>query len=539
MTRITNRFSLQLRVISALACIMAISICKNVPALGAEPKIASSTDGNPVVADPLQKPATFKETEDTFRTLAPKLHWLEIQDVLFHQLGDKQDELRCCFLKEDVAAVKEIGSNRYSVANLISLLKDADAKVRTLAIVALYNKEDPFVLPDIAALSQDGAKTIPKPIRQEIYSATPDTPTEKQTVGQVAGAVIDMYMWKAGYIVLPNHPRNFAKYWEPRKNRKYCASWFAIKLVRVGANSLPNSGSGDPSIRALRKQLGAVPKPDKDWILLRLKSESGFNKFATESDLIAAMKELGPDRLLQMLQGKISTDDPDLQPRPENYLNYQDMMISILKRAKQVLRKDQADALLACGHNASTPWFAIAAAQLNPEPAAKLLRDKLALLDSDLVNKDVDGSEKADLAAALWKQYGLKEKTYLIDRFYNPNSFIVKRNGRNNPAGYREAWLSKIADNKKETQELIKDLINDNRFSTLNDYLALVSLTRAISLPDKVIWGYDRQLYDSNGLWASINFDEALRKEPDKTKHMLTVVAEWRKFLRDTVNHGK
>ena len=538
MTMTINRFlcSLQVKVICVFACIMGLPDWNGISAISAEPK---STGSNLAVADSSSKPATFKETQDTFRQLSPQLHWLDVEDILFHPL-ESESVMHCFFMPEDRIVLKKIGSNRYSTVNLKLLLKDANAKVRTLAIVALCNKEDPFVLPDIAALSHDGQKTIQKPVRQKISYPTPDTRTEEQTVGQIVNTVIDTYMWKAGYYMgPPGAPHDFAKYWGQHKNRKYCASWFAIKLVRASASMLPKPDSPDQTILSIRKQLDAVPHPDRNWILLRLQSESGFNKLASESDVIVAMKELGSDKLLQMLQGKIPSDDPDLQPRIENYFNYQDMMISVLKRAKQVLRKDQANALLACGCDASTPWFAIAAAQLNPDPASKLLRDKLAVLDSDLVNKDVDGSEKADLAAALWRQCGLKEKTYLIDRFYNPNSFIVKRNGGNNPAGYREAWLSKIADNKKETQELIKDLINDDRFSTLNDYLALVSLTRAISLPDKVIWRYDGQWYSFNALWACLNLDEALRKDPDKTKHMLIVLAEWRKFLRDSVNQSR
>ena len=82
----------------------------------------------------------------------------------------------------------------WTKSDFLPLLKHNDAKVRTLALIALYNLDDPQVLPDIFPLVTDQASTFvamlpfafPSFTEAKITAET----TEKQTVGTIASAII-------------------------------------------------------------------------------------------------------------------------------------------------------------------------------------------------------------------------------------------------------------------------------------------------------------------------------------------------------------
>lgn len=441
----------------------------------------------------------------------------------------------------DQKVFEEIDSKRHSTANLLKLLKDPDPKMRTLAIAALYAKEDPSVLPAIAQLVDDNANTFSEPLPiARSYNKVEDAPWQVLTVGQVAKDVVRCYMEPAGFHYgvkgsLPNNP-GFDQYWKERWDRKYCASWFVVKLQRASTSVSPTDKSRRPQIAAVKAALNKVPDPERDWILLWLHKEGGFDLFASESELVSAMKQLGPDKLLLMLQSKKVIDDPDMQPRRSNNYCYSSMQTLVLKHAKDVLRKDQANALLACdkwerdyqkegrSDPLISPWWVIAAAQLDHKHAEKLLLEEFSHLDQDFY-----GYQKADLAAALFKQFGLKEKQFLLDRFYEPDSFMIK--GQH--SFYRQMWLQGIANEGASSIAMLKAIVEDSRFNQLNDSIALTDIATAYSHATRKTVELEGHAWHPLGLDAACgDNDKARTQYPKETKELLDLIASWRQTLK-------
>lgn len=500
---------------------------------------------HPVTAEETTKPAPMQGTKDTFKQLSGKLRTFDIHSVLYDRFQSYGKEP---FSAPDGAIYKEILSPRHQKASLLTLLKDKDAKVRTLAIAALYNREDPSILPELVTLADDKSQTYPEPVPvARAYNSASEMPTRDNTVGEVARAVVKFYMEPAGYyygIAGSGSNPGFKQYFETHGQRKYCASWFRVKLKRACTGCSPTDKSRITKIREVRKQIDSIAEPDRYWTLLWLQDEAGSDVLASQEDLVQAMKKLGPDRLMQMLQCKIQTDDPDLRPRSNNNYPYTNMQLSVLKQASSVLLPGQADALLACdkwerdyqaNHRSDpliTPWWAIAAASLTPKKASALLHGEFARLDHDFY-----GFQKADLAAALFKQCGLSETKFLLDDFYRPDSFYKNKQY----SQFRPLFIKAIADDP-QAGKFFSALVKDPRFSNLNDASALQKLaellpsitTKQLTLSDSTAHLWHPMGLDS----ACCHLDEAAQKYPKETDEMLKVMKAMREALRQAINQA-
>ncbi len=148
-------------------------------------------------------------------------------------------------------------------------------------------------------------------------------------------------------------------------------------------------------------------------------SDFGCDALATESELVDAAREIGADRMLLLLQRKIPSDDPDLQPSPGNNWRYRQMCTFVLKHAPQLLREDQVPALLLCDqwerespqHGVTdpllSPWWLIAASELEPVQSKPRLDAAFDRFGTD-----------TDLAVALWRFFGTNETSRLVNWFY-------------------------------------------------------------------------------------------------------------------------
>ena len=504
---------------------------------------------NPVTSDkpsilqvnPLFETANMQETAAAFRKLAQRIHWFFVDDLFFDRFSTSH-YMNGFYNPLDIELLSSIDFSQYPAANLIELLRDEDPKVRTLALAALFSKDDPFVLPQVVTLANDRAESFPEPD----LLAMPLQPTRLHTttVGSAATCFVDTYLSEAGYKSswawgcrsnLGTGPGSFGDYWEKHKDRKYCASWFAVKLRRatMGMGMYPTDVLRRPLINAVRKQIDRIPSLDREWILLWLCSyRMGRGLYpmtiASDFEILAAMKKLGPDNLLLMLQGKIPSADPDLQLQ-SNLSRYRELMLFVLARAKQVLQAKQVDAILACANNPKSliekTYWIIAAAQLEPKRASELLYAQL----SNLPAYD-HGEQKADLLATLWKECGSKEQMRLIDCFYD-----------NATSDCRRLWLEEITDHRPETKLLLRSLINDKRFDQLNDPSAIWALMTATSHnPDQeraVIFEWRQKMSHPLGEdRACRNLEKAKLQYPAETERVLAVLSQCRHFLRERVN---
>jgi len=493
-----------------------------------------------------QNQVSARETQETFHRLAPTLPYFDLTTVLYNRFQSYGKSMYSGF-PDSGKVYAEIESGAHSKESLISLLRDSDAKVRTLALAALYAKEEAKLLPEIVNLVDDQAKTYSEPV--PVASAMPPNappPLEEKTVGRIAESIARFYLEAAGYYYGTRgsgKEPGFTQYWQVRQNRTYCASWFAVKLKRASTGRSPTDKARAVKIAAIRAQIDKIQGQDRHWTLLWMQTENGSDLLATEKDINAAMEQLGPDKLMQMLQRKIPSRDPDLQPRRGNDFPYKTMMLCVLKHAKTCLRRNQVPLLLGCDqwerayqeHHMIdpliTPWFTIAAAQLEPTQSDYLLHREFSRLDEDFY-----GFKKAELAEALWQSGGVKEIPFLLNSFYDSKSLWQGKQY----SQFRPQWLKNIKGKSSDCQRLLKSLINDSRFDKLDDCSAL----RALMVVNSKYAGHaTTDLEHTGNAWHPLGVDscccdvEKARKDyPKETKELLDLMAKWRQQLKASVN---
>ncbi len=427
-------------------------------------------------------------------------------------------------------------SGTWRPADVVPLLKHDDPRVRGLAVVALYSADDPQLLPAIAALADDAAVTFPaaQPHAAPMAMKIP-TVLVKQTVGQLATAIVNIYMQSGGFFYGPqgnrNHP-GFDEYWKPRAARSWTAGWWSVRLARVGHSSSPTIKDRYPAIRALRAQIDKLPEPDRTYVLLWLRHDFGSDVLAPESELLELTRRLGADNLLDVLKRNIRSEDPDLQARPGNNQRYSQMCVFILQHADVLLRPGDAKALLdqetwERGYQARgisdpllTPWWAIAAAQLTPQSAASILEAAYSRFQDEH-----EGFYRLELAAAAWRLTG--DGAVALDWFYRQ----VPR-----PVGQESNYLDTMLKTEgRLPRTLAKLVIAHPMFNELN-WKSLEVLANAVNE-----W-QGREVVSKEELestWSPGGFDfyyndlaRVQAEFPKETREFLARLARWRQQLR-------
>src|SRR5262249_33315737 len=134
-----------------------------------------------------------------FEALAGQLKFFSAQNIIYDRYPER-------FLPEDWAATWKdaqaaIKAPDGGVPDLLRLVNHKDPRVRTLALAALFHREDPKLLPHLAALMPDRAKTFPA-LQAFAYPGFvrppyPPPPLEDQTVGQVAEQFVRFWLQEA------------------------------------------------------------------------------------------------------------------------------------------------------------------------------------------------------------------------------------------------------------------------------------------------------------------------------------------------------
>ncbi|MFN3153684.1 HEAT repeat domain-containing protein [Bremerella sp.] len=489
--------------------------------------------------------AELEKAQVEFETLARELPNLDLDSVLYDRLESRSrwwpetGEVHQRVLEKvtDVAYTKE---------TLLKLLKHEDAKVRTLAAVALFDREDPSVLPALVELCDDDAATFPAYMAFAYASfdlPKKDPPTVDQTVANVAAKMVAFYMGRAGYQYGVKHKTQpgFAEYWEARQDRSHCASWFAVKLARASQSRFPVRETRIPLIKEIHQQIGQLPPDERAWNLLWLSGENGRQWLVSDEELVEICQALGPEKLLRMLENNIPSDDPDLQPQPKSNSYYQLMQMFVLRHADQLLRPEDADALLACErwqrdylkHGISdpliNPWWAIGAAHLQPKDASRVLHSAMQRFQGEF-----DSRHQAAIAIALWQLCGVAEKDFIVDWFYE----VAPDRG-----AFPHCRGQFIVAMQQETngREIVTQIIQDKRLDRL-DWQSLDRLVHAVNAwEEKPIFTQDqlRQVWHPLGEghyhWekgkAQIDF-------PKETAELERHLQTWRTRLLEWASAG-
>ncbi|MCA9293358.1 MAG: hypothetical protein KDA20_06050 [Phycisphaerales bacterium] len=327
--------------------------------------------------------------------------------------------------QEHDKALAEVMHGDFAWDILQSLLRDEDPKVRTLALVALFGREDPSDLQAIATLANDAELSFPglKPISLPGGFPAPELSEllSDQTVGHFATEMLGLYGVRHAYGGVTQE--EWLAYWEHRANRSHCLSWFHVQYERAHRGSHPIRGDAFERIKKVRERIDALERDERAWTLFLLYDREGSGALVTEDELLQLARELGRDKLERMLTYDLQSDDPD-----KKIIGWRHhwMMTFVLGHADQLLEPDDCDWLLerqAYEYNYRerndsnpllSPWWSIAAAQLQPDRARDILYSAIGHFQGRF-----DCDERRDVYVALWNLVGESEKFFIQEWFYN------------------------------------------------------------------------------------------------------------------------
>jgi hypothetical protein len=261
--------------------------------------------------------------------------------------------------------------SNYPVPVLLSLLKDTDPKVRTLAAAALVAKGDPRLQQNLGPLLEDQSQTFDGITIPMVENFVPPS-YSRQTVAFAALRLVEK-----------RNKQEFDRYWASHANRTYCADWFLWQFRHAEFAPLA------------RQQIQSVSSPDRELITLWIGTGHPFHyQGFPEAELVTAAKSLGPERVLAVLRHQPPGTDPDIKPHVQFAMgpdeHYAEMARFLLAHAKDCLRPSDADALLsmeiaeksrtnsndpASNEPAYQEWWPIAAASLRPKNSGQILDD--------------------------------------------------------------------------------------------------------------------------------------------------------------------
>jgi hypothetical protein len=488
---------------------------------------------------------TPTEAREAMERFAAECPYLDLSAVVF----DRPDRFVTKARPADEAAFQrvlgEIGSPQFSKEALTRLLSHPVPKVRTLAIVALYQREDPQVLPSLVPLTGDDSPTFDTPglVNESGRLGRP----EAQTVGKIASRIVGFYLKWAGlgfyYRNKQTAEAEFGAYWKPRSQRSHCASWFAVQLARASQGTIPTLSNRVDHIRKVRERIDQLPGDERAYVLLSLRGEAGADALVSESELISLCKGVGPEKLIRILQRNHPSDDPDLQPGRRDIFHYKSLCVWILDHAAELLRPENIEDLKACerkeleyARNGSAEpilgnaWARAVAALEDPATRTKGLHEAYKRFEGE-------GNlwERARLSAALWKHGGDTETQFLTEWFYGEEpergtsphalaNFVIEVSACELPSG----------------RKLMAAIIRDPRFERL-DFQTLEAILEAVNgwLPKPVVDPEEKRVLvnkfpmDENDFhWTK---KEAEERYPEKTKQFMAMMQNWRDTLRGSI----
>ncbi len=365
---------------------------------------------------------------------------------------------------------------------LRTLLDDHDPKVRTLALGALFVREDPHDLPLIASLADDKTPTFP--LAHSSFNSSPQIDLKEivtpQTVGQAAGRFLEVYL-RAAHC---KSDRSFAEYWRRRKSGTTCASWLLVKTERATRNISPFDITYRQDLNRVMDEIKRLSAPDRAWtqVYLRCLSLTDIGDTLTDEMCVAALKKVGPDQIILFLKRQRVTDDPDLrfdELDPERSRVYSFMSHFLLDHVRDLLRAEDVPTLLACEEferkatsrtliGASPSWAAAAAeliGESDPAAARKIIE---AALQRFPLSNIRGGQEQAVLIGRLWRIEGLKEKQRIVDWFYKAQAKVIREKSDESNHGCVGLLRSVRAAKRPNTDELMLMIIEDSRFDQID-----------------------------------------------------------------------
>ncbi|MGC2618729.1 MAG: HEAT repeat domain-containing protein [Acidobacteriaceae bacterium] len=371
-----------------LACCVAILLLTS-----ASPG-QTSTDGREKFAEVAQKLLAFPPDS--------KFLLLGVANDLGQRSGTADDARRGRPDTPGTAEFHALLQADYPVPFLLSLLKDDDPKIRTLAAAALVAKGEPRLQQYLAPLVHDpsptfNALTTPP---TDYYSKPQSTP---QSVSQAALRLVEM-----------SSIDEYDRYWRTHTNYAAYATWFLWQFLH------PPFGA------AAKEQIQHLPSPQRELTILWIGSGTSvllnarFDGYSNQ-ELLDAAKALGRENVLDVLRGNPPTSDPDIRdvlnphtvPMDISYGHAAELDDFLLTHAKNLLTDSDARALLEIGTGGeprapASPelWF-VAAANVRPQDA-----------DSILDVADLLWPNAGNIQLTRWDVHGQAGLTNILEHYY-------------------------------------------------------------------------------------------------------------------------
>lgn len=417
------------------------------------------------------------------------------------------------------------------------LTEHEDPKVRTLAMLAIYRTHDPAAIEYLAGRLDDDAPTFPEPslLAAPFFPSKSEpirTPVTPQTVGDVAGRMLTSMLAPSlnNWRLDPKHrSETLETFWKDRKHRTHWIGWFVFELgqaTRHQTKELPDTAA---LIGDVLGQIMRLPPIEHEVALLAVFGSTETRHLIRQANYIAgqdllrfAAMRLGPDRLLQLLEGEALIDDPDL---PKYLLTIQRY---IYEHAAVQLRPQDFDRVieLAWRHDRTDAF--IAAARLEPSRASEVLREGYRAKQGEY-----EGGDRARMMTSLWQLAGTDEADFITDWFFQDQTPKLGR------IPYRADLLDALLDRfDPADRAMLARIVQDSRIDGLSfpEHMLLAGKLNRNHLapiiePEAIV-----QLYHPMG---ESHFDgqieQARRNYPSETAHVERVLARWRDQIRASV----
>jgi len=427
-----------------------------------------------------------------------------------HGRNDQETSLYSAAAQDQLVLLKHLRQASEKREALVTLLKHENPKVRTLALGALFQREDGRDLPLIASCGEDFSPTFPDLTDEtgSSYNFSSLSGLERpQTVAQVSRSML--LLWR-----------------DRSSGHESTAARFRVRLERATRRIEPLPAGYQADVDRVLADLNALPVSERAWTALYIQALDAWYVGVVDVSEIAqtALKALSPAEIARFLLHDKVTDDPELRPAtdsprgidfarrhhdsanvrwrgplPPNTDVFYGMAYFILQHAGALLRPQDAPILLANEKKDSTRlavWWSAAAAELvhrqDPDQAAKIITE--ALQRYPLMNAS-SASQQAVLFAAVWRMEGIKAQPRLIDWFYAAQRAINQRYEGNHAT---VEFLKQVETAKRtDTPQLLSALVTDKRF-VHTDRQVLVSLlntaNRNLAKPlesQDALWNYE------------------------------------------------
>lgn len=421
----------------------------------------------------------------------------------------------------------------WSAEEIRPLLSHADPKVRTLAVVLMYQLNRVDVLPDLAELAYDEAETFPEPenltgsdwpLQQRPWPMRPrkvrDFVAEVLKAYTLASTELRDMAMSGRQFPHPDDPkvlRQTLKDFAERRHPTRCTAAMVIAMRRAQGGSSPMVDARRPRVAWVVSLLPEIEMPRRFFVALRLQHELNDRSTPADAQLLSLARQVPREIRLGTFGPKPALVDPDLGVGfGYDFLGAHatdlfresdaDWFLALERSERERLAKDSI-----VDHVAS---YAIIAARIRSRDADAILAGAMERITE---NDSPFHSARERVACAMAEIGGEASMKRAMDWFFTTKPY---------PGAYgagREQVLAVLSKDPVRARKFHEMLIRDPRLTTLGP-----ATTR--TLVESASGYLGRPLADETEIRASYGIDEAQRDR--KFAHL----AKWHAALVQTVD---